>query len=298
MLHIIESSIFASPAQTLVNTVNTVGVMGKGIAQAFKAKYPAMFREYKALCDKRILKIGALHCWHGPDRWVLNFPTKTTWKKPSKMEYVERGLTTFREYYKEMGIQSVSFPPLGCGNGQLNWEDVRPMMFHYLKNIEIPVFIHEWFQPTGVAEHRGARLAPVSYGEFLNDLHAVIDERDGRFQTLVRRVDYVVRWTGEGDLIVYLDGKFIIPAEVIGHAWAGLQIGLLTAETLGGELDKVARYLIPVIAALPYVSKVPIQVDVRSREHSRYGLFIDQHATRYDTYTVRAGQDRQPCLFP
>lgn len=299
MLHILQSSIFSSPAQTLVNTVNTVGVMGKGIAQAFKARYPEMFREYRDLCDKHILTIGTLHCWHGPDRWVLNFPTKTTWKKPSKLEYVEQGLITFKQNYKTMGIQSISFPPLGCGNGQLNWQDVRPMMLKYLWNIDIPVFIHEWFEAPSVAEqhdHR-AKLAPATYSEFLSDLHATIDERRGQFHTFARQIPYRVTFSEESDLEIYLDRKFVIPQDIISTAWAGLQVGLLTAQTLGGELEKYARYLLPVLASLAYVQKVVVQFDPQNAQQKSVGLFLGQHVTGYEKFNLVERENNQRWLF-
>ena len=142
MLAYLYSSLSDSPAQTLVNTVNTVGIMGKGVAKTFRERYPAMYREYRSLCDAGKLSIGSLHLWKGDDRWVLNFPTKTTWRLPSKLEYIERGLDTFVRNYERMGIVSASFPPLGCGNGNLDWLQVRPILENYLSNISIPIYIH------------------------------------------------------------------------------------------------------------------------------------------------------------
>ena len=119
MITYIDSSVFDSPAQTLVNTVNTVGVMGKGIAKEFKSRYPIMYKEYRRLCDDKQLQVGNLHLWRSDNRWVLNFPTKTTWRRPSELAYVEQGLHKFVNYYMDLGISSISFPPLGCGNGNL-----------------------------------------------------------------------------------------------------------------------------------------------------------------------------------
>jgi O-acetyl-ADP-ribose deacetylase (regulator of RNase III) len=143
MLVYLRNSIFDSPAQTLVNTVNLEGVMGKGIAAEFKARYPSMFKEYRHLCQSGKLKIGDLHLWRGPDKWVLNFPTKTTWRKPSEMSYIEEGLKKFVLSCSDMGVTSISFPPLGCGNGQLDWSDVKPVMESYLKRLPIHVYVHD-----------------------------------------------------------------------------------------------------------------------------------------------------------
>src|SRR5271165_6585792 len=108
MLTYLHTSLFESPAQTLVNTVNTVGVMGKGIAKTFRERYPAMFAEYKKLCNAQELKVGGLQLWKGIDHWVLNFPTKTTWRLPSKLNYIEVGLQTFVNNYEKAGIISAS----------------------------------------------------------------------------------------------------------------------------------------------------------------------------------------------
>ena len=91
MIRYIEGDIFNSPAQVVVNTVNTVGVMGKGIAKEYKDRYPEMFRLYKEACRNKKLTIGKLMLWYGEDRWILNFPTKEDWRGKSKIEYIEKG---------------------------------------------------------------------------------------------------------------------------------------------------------------------------------------------------------------
>jgi O-acetyl-ADP-ribose deacetylase (regulator of RNase III) len=142
MIRYLDSDLFASPAQTLVNPVNTVGVMGAGLARAFRDRYPAMFREYQDLCRAGRLSIGTLHLWRGPDCWVLNLPTKTSWRLPSTLTQVEAGLCRFRRDYEALGISSVAFPALGCGCGSLSWETVRPRMESYLADLPIPVDVH------------------------------------------------------------------------------------------------------------------------------------------------------------
>jgi O-acetyl-ADP-ribose deacetylase (regulator of RNase III) len=138
-----RDSLFDSPAQTLVNAVNTVCVMGKGVALEFKRRYPAMFREYQAICKRGELAIGRLWLYKAPDKWVLNFPTKIHWRDPSNLEYIEAGLRTFVDTYKVDGITSISFPMLGTGAGGLNWENaVRPLMESYLSSLPIPIYIH------------------------------------------------------------------------------------------------------------------------------------------------------------
>ena len=137
MVKIERGNIFNSNAQTLVNTINCVGVMGKGLALEFKNKYPAMFDKYKSFCDKGVFKPGVLWIYKAEDgKWILNFPTKVDWRNPSEMSYIEDGLKKFVEIWEEKGIKSIAFPLLGCHNGGLDPEEVIPLMEKYLNKCE------------------------------------------------------------------------------------------------------------------------------------------------------------------
>jgi len=143
MLEYVADDLLDSPAQTLVNPVNTVGVMGKGLALEFKKRFPEMFARYRAHCESGELTVGKLWLYKSPAKWILNFPTKAHWRDPSKPKYIEAGLRKFVATYAAHGIASVSFPQLGCANGGLSWErTVRPMMEHYLGRLEITVRVH------------------------------------------------------------------------------------------------------------------------------------------------------------
>ena len=154
MIEYIEGDIFESPAQVIVNTVNTVGVMGKGLALSFKQRYPKMFEKYKTICEKHLLTTGKLMLFYEADHWLLLFPTKENWRNPSKLEYIEKGLMKFVQTYAEKNITSIAFPRLGCGNGELNWEDVRPLMERYLKKLPIDVYIYLGVNPDEEPEHK------------------------------------------------------------------------------------------------------------------------------------------------
>jgi len=143
MITFVKGNLFESPAKVLVNTVNTVGVMGKGIAKTFKDIYPDMFARYLRLCESSQFNVGHLWLYKTPHKWILNFPTKKDWRHPSKAEYVEEGLRKFAAGYPRHGITSAAFPRLGCGNGELDWEKVvRPLMKKYLADLPIQVFIY------------------------------------------------------------------------------------------------------------------------------------------------------------
>lgn len=142
-------TIFDSSAQTLVNTINCVGVMGKGLALEFKNRYPAMFDKYKSFCDKGAFKPGVLWIYKAEDgKWILNFPTKIDWRNPSEISYIEEGLKKFVEIWKEKGITSIAFPLLGCSNGGLDPDVVIPIMEKYLNQCDgLDVTIYDHREP-------------------------------------------------------------------------------------------------------------------------------------------------------
>lgn len=143
---ICNDNIFNSKTQTIVNTVNCVGVMGKGIALVFKLRYPDMFDEYAELCKKHLITPGKLWLYKGEKDapWVLNFPTKFHWKYPSKIEYIEQGLQKFTDTYKDKGITSIAFPMLGTHNGGLDKTEVLKLMEEYLDKCDIPIEIYDY----------------------------------------------------------------------------------------------------------------------------------------------------------
>lgn len=142
----IKGNIFNSKSQVIVNTVNCVGVMGKGVALVFKLRYPNMFEKYKEYCKSRQIGIGKLWLYKGEASapWVLNFPTKFHWKYPSKIEYIEKGLQKFLDSYMEKGITSIAFPLLGTHNGGLDKKEVLSLMETYLGKCDIPIEIYEY----------------------------------------------------------------------------------------------------------------------------------------------------------
>lgn len=136
-------NLFESRASTLVNTVNCVGVMGKGIALDFKKNYPEMYEEYMQLCEQHKLKPGQPYYYSDYNgASIINFPTKDHWRSPSKLSYIIDGLDWFRDNYEKLGITSVAFPPLGCGNGGLTWEVVGPLMYSKLADLPIEIEIY------------------------------------------------------------------------------------------------------------------------------------------------------------
>lgn len=138
-------------ADAIVNTVNCVGVMGKGIALQFKQRWPQNFKAYEAACKREEVTPGKMFVhdlgeWQEP-RFIINFPTKKHWRGDSKLEYVESGLRDLVKQLKHLRVKSVALPPLGCGNGGLDWDDVRPLILAaFEKTPEIQVTV---FEPKG-----------------------------------------------------------------------------------------------------------------------------------------------------
>lgn len=142
-MKVLIGNIFDSTANTIVNTVNCVGVMGKGIAEEFKKRYPEMYREYVRLCETKEVRPGHPYLYtdiYGTS--ILNFPTKNHWKSPSKLSYITDGLAWFVQNYERLGITSIAFPPLGCGNGGLKWELVGPLIYQTLSPLPIDIEIY------------------------------------------------------------------------------------------------------------------------------------------------------------
>ena len=140
---IVKGSIWNTKHKLLVNTVNCEGVMGAGIALEAALRYPEMYVRYKKICEDGKLNIGSLWIYKESNPyWIMSFPTKTYWKLPSKMEYLELGLKKFVETYKEREVESVAFPILGASNGGLDEKKVLEVMHQYLEDLDIPVEIY------------------------------------------------------------------------------------------------------------------------------------------------------------
>ncbi|QEH31711.1 RNase III inhibitor [Aquisphaera giovannonii] len=149
-----EGNILEADVQALVNTVNTVGVMGKGIALQFKKAFPEMFEAYEAVCKAKTLRPGLMHVYDRGQmfnpRYIINFPTKRHWKGKSRIADIEAGLDALVEELTARDIKSVAIPPLGCGHGGLDWDEVRPLIEQAMDRVpEVEALI---YAPKGAPE--------------------------------------------------------------------------------------------------------------------------------------------------
>ena len=148
MLELTKGDILKADAEALINTVNCVGVMGRGIALQFRKAFPENFKVYKSACERKKLHPGMmlvcdLNRFENP-KYVINFPTKRHWKGKSKIEDIESGLKALVEEVNQHNIRSIAIPPLGCGLGGLKWEQVKPMIQNAFENLlDVHVLLYE-----------------------------------------------------------------------------------------------------------------------------------------------------------
>lgn len=297
MITYVKGNLFTSPAKVLTNTVNTVGVMGKGIAKTAKDIYPEMFCEYQRLCEKKQLVIGTLWLYKTPHKWILNFPTKLHWRQPSKPEYVEAGLKKFVSTYATQGITSIAFPRLGCGNGELDWETVvKPLMTVYLDKLPIDIFVYSFEGSSSIPEHRDPRAMQewlrsepreLAFGEVWEDLRGSI----GAGLQLKAWDDFGlfhVESTGPPDeglcinigsrniwnrileglartlpnswrLRILGPGNIFVPREALLDLWQAIRsYGFCVPRMMPTGLDALSRHILPIMALLPFLKRVEL----------------------------------------
>ncbi len=269
-----NGDLFESPAKVLVNTVNTRGVMGKGIALRFKQIYPEMFSQYRDHCEHQRLTIGKLLLYKTPHKWILNFPTKEHWRHPSRPEYIEAGLRKFKASCARIGAASYAFPMLGCGNGELNFEkQVRPLMERYLGKLSVSIWLHIGQSHVGPPERLDAdrikawlRSEPsaLPFNEVWGDIINVLEQQQ-EFTTWKRQTEYTVRIEMEPPAIVIVaSGRTttrIVEEELVDF-WQQLRDHGLTHSRIA-PAHRHLSYLMPIFEQLDYVRAIAISDKAR-----------------------------------
>lgn len=307
MITYVQGDLFTSAAQTLVNTVNTVGVMGKGIAKEFKAIYPEMFKEYQRRCERGEFTTGQIMLYRTPHKIILNFPTKRHWRSPSQVSFIEAGLQAFQQSYAAFGISSVAFPQLGCGNGELRWEeDVRPLMEEYLGGLPIDVFIHIYDTDANTPEHRvpaetrrWLRSEPraLAFSEVWDDIGEVLNQDE-----LLSRV-WMIEPAGENAQLVWHDGDdvIVLPRDDLLDLWQRLRVtGYLAPADMPQVAHPMMRQLFDLLARLGYIDPIRMAVvsSVReSRDVATGRLFDDTDSWGLKLMTP-VEEPRAPALQP
>lgn len=235
MIQLVTGNILESKAEALVNTVNTVGVMGKGIALQFKNQFPHNFKVYKQACKDKALSVGQLLVTEEESlltgkKVIINFPTKTHWRLPSEYDYISQGLEALVKTIQKRGIRSIAIPPLGSGNGGLDWNKVKPMIIEAVQELDCEVYIYE---PSNaireVMKKERVRLTParamllsvlyelVRNGEFVSEFAAekvaYFLQRFGAAEAF--KLDYKPNFYGPYSgkvrhVLYYLNGSYIM----------------------------------------------------------------------------------------
>ena len=272
MITYVAGDLFTSPAKVLVNTVNTVGVMGKGIAHDFKRIYPEMFKQYQFYCQNYILEVGKLWLYRTSHKWILNFPTKKHWRNKSNVDYIVAGLEKFANTYDSKGIVSISFPMLGCGNGELDWtSQVQPVMEEYLRPLPIDINIHLYnADPTFVPEHRNIgemkewlRSEPryLPFLEFWDDILSLADS-EREFITIDGSISFTVTpdLFGRGLTIDCDAGSINIHKDTFEELWAQIRpSGYYPVRDLTHNEFTFDLMTASFLQHLPYVSPVKLR---------------------------------------
>lgn len=263
MITYLKGDLFKSPAKILVNTVNTVGVMGKGVALEFKKQYPDMFYRYKQLCEEKKLDVGSLFLWKKEKKWVLLFPTKVHWRNPSKIEFVEAGLKKFVENWDKLGAESIAFPRLGCGNGGLDWKEVKPLMEKYLKNIPMQIYIYIDNYMDSVPEHQDISEVEKwlngendvdGYEKFKRQLRNVLSHDN----SILLDDGSTARIETEDDkLIINKEQKVEIDNEELCFFWNYIRdVGVITKSEISETFSSYAEIILKLMKVLKYVESV------------------------------------------
>ena len=273
MITYIEGDLFSSPAKVLVNTVNTKGVMGKGIALRFKKIYPEMFTQYRQYCETGKIDIGNLYLYRTENKWILNFPTKRDWRKPSRVEYIEAGLQKFTASFGEMGITSIAFPALGCGNGELNFESqVKPIMEFYLGKLSISTFIYLASEAPALPEHRDVdtinnwlRSEPsaLPFDEVWSDIMELLQTRR-EFLTPGKENPFkIIAISDPQGIAICTPSKTTkILVEELMEFWKQLRDFGISHGGISPE-HRQFSYLMPLFEELPYVARIIVSASTK-----------------------------------
>jgi O-acetyl-ADP-ribose deacetylase (regulator of RNase III) len=257
MVKVLIGDLFDSKAQTIVNTVNCVGVMGKGVALEFKKRSPEMFDDYERRCKRHEIKLGRPYLFKRlVPPWILNFPTKDHWRSVASLEAIVDGLKYLSQHYKEWGITSMAVPPLGCGQGQLEWRVVGPTLYRYLNKMDVDIELyapygtpHQELEPEFLSgEDASATVVPIMpEPEWIKPAWVAVVEILRRIEeqpyhwpvgrTTFQKITYVATEEGLPTELHYQKGSYgPFSQEVKGLIARLINNGLIREERLGRML--------------------------------------------------------------
>jgi len=245
-----HGNLLTADVDALVNTVNTVGIMGKGIALQFKRAFPANYRAYRSACTRGEVQLGRMLVFDnggsGPRRFIINFPTKEHWRSRSRLEDIRSGLGALVSTVAEHGITSLAIPALGCGNGGLDWREVRPLIERACARM--PVVRAVVFAPEGAPDPTAMpnvtakpeltllrALLLVAIGRYL-DRARLQEIRDGISELEIQKIAYFLQLLGAPLRLDFTRGRYGPYADRLGHV-----LNELEGHFLSGLGDRSAR---------------------------------------------------------
>ncbi|OSI12556.1 type II toxin-antitoxin system antitoxin DNA ADP-ribosyl glycohydrolase DarG [Neisseria canis] len=255
MIEFKTGNIFESDAEALVNTVNCVGVMGRGIALQFKNKYPENFKAYQQACKQEFLKPGKMFVFETEQlvlpKWIINFPTKRHWRGKSRIEDIEIGLIDLVKVIQEKNIQSIAIPPLGSGLGGLDWNDVRSQIENTLSHVEnVKIFVYE---PGGAPEttkmNHSTKVPEMTAGraaliELMNRyLKGLLDPYISLLE--VHKLMYFMQESGENLRLKYVKHHYGPYAENLRHVLKAIEGHFISGYADGGDMPNKPLKLVP-----------------------------------------------------
>jgi O-acetyl-ADP-ribose deacetylase (regulator of RNase III) len=254
MIEFRTGNILEADAEALVNTVNCVGVMGRGIALQFKKAFPSNFKAYAAACKRQEVQPGRMFVFERSrlesPRYIINFPTKRHWKGASKLADIEAGLVALRDEIQSLGIQSIAVPPLGSGLGGLNWPDVRTAIesaLSDLPNVRITVYEPSGAPDPAVLRNRKVPAMTAGRAAMIGLMDRYMAGLLDPFITLleVHKLLYFMQESGEGLRLKYVKGHYGPYAENLRHLLSAVEGHFVTGFSDGGERPGKEMSLVP-----------------------------------------------------
>lgn len=248
-------NIFESNAEALVNTVNCVGVMGRGIALQFKNKYPANFKAYQQACKQELVKPGKMFVFETEQlvlpKWIINFPTKRHWRGKSRIEDIESGLIDLANFIREKNIYSIAIPPLGAGLGGLDWSEVRLRIEKALSNIEnVSIFVYEPKESYETTQINHSKKVPemtagrAALIELMNRyLKGLLDPYISLLE--VHKLMYFMQESGESLRLKYVKHHYGPYAENLRHVLNVIEGHFISGYADGGDVPNKPLQLVP-----------------------------------------------------
>lgn len=251
MIEFIKGNLLEAKAEALVNTVNTVGVMGKGIALQFRETFPENYKFYQKACKQGTVQIGKMLVFDNGQfvspRFIINFPTKSHWRERSKLEDVEAGLVDLQKVIRDYGIKSIAVPPLGCGSGGLDWNVVRPLIVDSLNQFDdVKILIYE---PVGAPKAEQIRVETerpnMTVGRaaliYLMERYAMPGYRFSLLE--IQKLMYFLQIAGEPLKLNYVKKQYGPYAENLNHVLQRVEGHFLRG--YGDRTGKASVYLLP-----------------------------------------------------